>query len=136
MQWAGFAPALKGRKIMTSGCARVSGQGESATFPRSSITGESCPDRPRLMATCKPSSFEAGRRAVEEAFDRRGVPCRVEQTDWAERAGCAIFEPVMPDDGPSVAILIPTRNHEYRLEEIAGFTGRNNLSKLSGLRHR
>jgi GT2 family glycosyltransferase/glycosyltransferase involved in cell wall biosynthesis len=68
----------------------------------------------------KPATFEAGRRAVEEAFHRRGVACRVEHTDWAAKAGCAIFAPVMPDDGPSVAILIgrlrPGRTHRARLE--------------------
>ena len=63
-----------------------------------------------------PATFEAGRRAVEEAFHRRGIDCRVRQIDWAAAAGCAIFEPVMPDDGPSVAILIPSRNHGQRLK--------------------
>jgi O-antigen biosynthesis protein len=76
------------------------------------------PGSTALDGACKPSSFEAGRRAVKEAFKRRGVTCRVEQTDWAKRAGCAIFEPVMPDDGPSVAILIPTRNHGFRLKKL------------------
>ena len=42
----------------------------------------------------------------------------MEQTGWAKRAACAVFEPVMPDDGPSVAILIPTRNHEFRLKKL------------------
>lgn len=65
---------------------------------------------------CKPASFEAGRRAVEEAFQRRGLACRVEQKDWAARSACSIFEPIMPDDGPSVALLIPTRNHKKQLE--------------------
>jgi GT2 family glycosyltransferase/glycosyltransferase involved in cell wall biosynthesis len=74
------------------------------------------PGSTALSGHCKPASFEAGRRAVEEAFHRRGVPCRVEHADWAARAGCAIFEPVMPDDGPSVAILIPSRNHALRLK--------------------
>src|SRR5262249_44532646 len=64
----------------------------------------------------KPASFEAGRRAVEEAFHRRGVACRLVQTDWAAKVGCAVFEPVMPDDGPTVAILIPSRNHGPRLK--------------------
>ncbi|WP_156512934.1 glycosyltransferase [Planctomyces sp. SH-PL62] len=66
----------------------------------------------------KPHSFEAGRRAVEEAFGRRGVPCRVEQPDWAVAAGCGVFRPVMPDDGPSVAILIPTRNQKKLLQTL------------------
>lgn len=54
----------------------------------------------------KPHSFEAGRLAVEEAFSRRGVPCRVDRPDWAVAAGCGIYRPAMPDDGPSVAVLI------------------------------
>ncbi len=74
------------------------------------------PGSTALSGHCKPASFEAGRRAVEDAFRRRGVICRVEQTGWAARAGCAIFEPVMPDVGPSVAILIPSRNHGTRLK--------------------
>ena len=74
------------------------------------------PGSTALSGHCKPASFEAGRRAVEEAFHRRGLDCRVEQIEWAAGAGCAIFEPVMPDDGPSVAILIPSRNHGARLK--------------------
>ena len=66
----------------------------------------------------KPESFEAGRRAVEEAFARRGVPCPVRQPDWAFAAGCGIYEPVMPDDGPSVAIVIPTKNQKELLESL------------------
>ena len=77
----------------------------------------------------KPATFEAGRRAVEEAFHRRGLACTVEQRKWAAQAGCAIFEPVMPDEGPSVAILIPSRNHGARLklaiESLAKTTYRN-----------
>jgi GT2 family glycosyltransferase/glycosyltransferase involved in cell wall biosynthesis len=67
---------------------------------------------------CKPASFEAGRRAVEEAFHRRGINCPVKQSDWAAKNACSIFEPIMPDDGPSVAILIPTRNHAKRLKTL------------------
>ena len=66
----------------------------------------------------KPHSFEAGRRAVEEAFARRGVPCRVEQPDWALAAGCGVFRPVMPDDGPSVAVVIPTKNQGKLLRDL------------------
>jgi glycosyltransferase involved in cell wall biosynthesis len=66
----------------------------------------------------KPHSFEAGRRAVEEAFTRRGVPCRVEQPAWALAAGCGVFQPVMPDDGPSVAVVIPTKNQKKLLQSL------------------
>jgi GT2 family glycosyltransferase/glycosyltransferase involved in cell wall biosynthesis len=64
----------------------------------------------------KPYSFEAGRRAVEEAFARRGLPCRVIHPDWAARDGLGIYVPVMPDTGPSVAIIIPTRNNHLVLD--------------------
>ncbi|MHB1556915.1 MAG: glycosyltransferase [Isosphaeraceae bacterium] len=87
------------------------------------------PGSTALSGHCKPESFEAGRRAVEQAFHRRGVRCRVEHPEWALRGGCAIFAPVMPDDGPSVAILIPSRNHGARLktaiDSIAKTTYRN-----------
>lgn len=63
----------------------------------------------------KTYSFEAGRRAVAEAFARRGVACPVERPEWAVIAGGAIFEPIMPDEGPSVAILIDARNPGRRL---------------------
>jgi len=66
----------------------------------------------------KPYSFEAGRRAVEEAFARRGLPCRVIHPDWAARDGLGIYVPVMPDMGPSVAIVIPTRNNHLSLDRL------------------
>jgi glycosyltransferase involved in cell wall biosynthesis/GT2 family glycosyltransferase len=54
----------------------------------------------------KPRAFESGRRAVAEAFERRGIACEVVQPEWSLRDGCAIFEPLMPDNGPSVAMVI------------------------------
>lgn len=66
----------------------------------------------------KPQSFEAGRRAVEEAFARRGVPCQARRPEWAVAAGCGIYEPVMPDDGPSVALVIPTKNRKKLLHTL------------------
>ncbi len=75
------------------------------------------PGSTALSGHCKPASFEAGRLAVEQAFHRRGIAdCTVEQPDWALRAGCAIFRPIMPDVGPSAAILIPSRNQGARLK--------------------
>jgi len=54
----------------------------------------------------KPKSLEAGRRAVEDAFRRRGVDCGVIVAPWADGDGSAIFLPDMPADGPSIAVLI------------------------------
>jgi GT2 family glycosyltransferase/SAM-dependent methyltransferase len=59
----------------------------------------------------KPESFEAGRRAVAEALDRRGVAdVSVTHPDWARTAACGMFEIRFPDVGPTVTIVIPTRN--------------------------
>ena len=88
----------------------------SGTCRRSCITGGSCPARRRSPGIASRPASRAGRRAVEEAFHRRGLACRVEHPTSARGTGCAIFQPVMPDDGPSVAILIPSRNHGARLK--------------------
>lgn len=58
----------------------------------------------------KPAAMPAGMRAVAEAAARRGIPASVSQPEWARRGAVGIFELDFPDDGPSVEILIPTRN--------------------------
>lgn len=58
----------------------------------------------------KSYSFAAGLRAVQEALTRRGSAGRAERPDWAISNGNAAFDVVFPDDGPSVGIVIPTRN--------------------------
>jgi glycosyltransferase involved in cell wall biosynthesis len=65
----------------------------------------------------KPLAFSAGRRAISEAFARRGVPCHVEQPEWAHVRRLGVFAPVFPDAGPSVAIIVPTQNSRSLLEE-------------------
>jgi GT2 family glycosyltransferase/glycosyltransferase involved in cell wall biosynthesis len=59
----------------------------------------------------KPNSFIAGRRAVQEAFERRGARADVVQPDWAVASQCGIFAPEFGDDGPRVAVIIPTKNN-------------------------
>ena len=58
----------------------------------------------------KPYSFTAGLRAVQGALTRRGSAGRAEQPRWAVANGNAAFDIIFPDDGPSVGIVIPTRN--------------------------
>ncbi len=71
------------------------------------------PNSTASSGRAKPASFEAGRRAVQEALDRRGAKAEARQPDWALAAGCGIFSARFPDDGPRVAIVIPTRDkHE------------------------
>jgi len=64
----------------------------------------------------KPASFEAGSRAVAEAMARRGVAANVFRPDWAIKSAVGIFWHAFPDDGPSVSILIPTKNGKKILE--------------------
>lgn len=58
----------------------------------------------------KAGSFEAGRRAVQEAIDRRCLSARVEHPQWAMDANVGMFALRFPDEGPSVTIVIPTFN--------------------------
>ena len=58
----------------------------------------------------KPASLGAGLRAIQEAVDRRGIAAEVRQPPWAEKSGLGIFSLDFPDDGPSVTIIIPTKN--------------------------
>ncbi len=59
----------------------------------------------------KPGSFAAGECAVAEALSRRGSRGRVARPEWAVRAGVGVFSHEFGDDGPRVALLIPTKNH-------------------------
>jgi glycosyltransferase involved in cell wall biosynthesis len=58
----------------------------------------------------KPASIGAGLRAVQETLDRRGVVAKAVQPAWAARDGLGIFAVDFPDDGPSVTVVIPTKN--------------------------
>jgi len=58
----------------------------------------------------KPASFEAGRRAVADALQRRGVVAQVRQADFAVTGNLGIYTHEFSDDGPQVTILIPTKN--------------------------
>lgn len=58
----------------------------------------------------KPKSLEAGRRAVADALARRGVDVPVRIAPWADAIDCGVYEPVFPDSGPRVAIVIPSRD--------------------------
>lgn len=62
-------------------------------------------------ADAKPLSFEAGRRAVEEALVRRGfADAKAVHPEWAALGRCGIFDVEFGDTGPSVTIIIPTFN--------------------------
>lgn len=73
------------------------------------------PGSTALSGGAKPKAFEAGRKSVQEALDRRGQSTRVFQPKWATMAGAGIYAHSFPDDGPTVAILIPTKNNTRTL---------------------
>ena len=79
--------------------------------------------------SAKPEGFEAGRRAVQEAIQRRGGKAIVVQPEWALKARVGIFAHEFPDEGPRVAIIIPTRNRlktlRTCLDSLAKTTYRN-----------
>jgi len=58
----------------------------------------------------KPGSIDAGRQAVQETFHRRGIRAVASHPAWAARDNVGIFHHEFPDEGPSVTIIIPTRN--------------------------
>jgi GT2 family glycosyltransferase len=80
-------------------------------IPRALYHWRALPESTASSGRAKPESFDAGLRAVQDALDRRGIGARAYQPEWAAKAGCGIFLHEFPDDGPRVAIVIPTRNN-------------------------
>jgi len=74
------------------------------------------PGSTALSGSEKPASYEAGRRGVEDALNRRNVIARATHPDWAARARCGIFSHEFTDDGPPIAILIPATNGIRKLK--------------------
>ena len=72
----------------------------------------------RVQASVPSSGSEVPRRALEEAFARRGVTCRVAQPRWAVERGDAVYVPQMPDAGPAVTLLIATKNNWRMLDRL------------------
>lgn len=75
------------------------------------------PGSTATSGAAKPASLEAGRRAVAEAFERRGIVARVTQPEFASAGHLGIYAHEFPDDGPSVTILIPTKNQASILRQ-------------------
>lgn len=59
----------------------------------------------------KPKSFEAGRKAVQESLSRRNISGIVKQPEWALKNGLGLYSIDFSDNGPTVSIIISTKNH-------------------------
>lgn len=103
--------------------------GQVGHVPKILYHWRAVPGSTAISGAAKPESFEAGRRAVQEALDRRGIAARAYHPKWALEAGCGMFSHQFPDHGPRVAIIIPTRNNltllKTCLESLAKTTYRN-----------
>lgn len=64
--------------------------------------------------------IERGARAVAEALARRGLVGRVSRPEFAIREGRAVFQIDFPDQGPGVAVVIPTRDRVDLLRRCVG----------------
>ncbi|OCR00836.1 glycosyl transferase family 1 [Oscillatoriales cyanobacterium USR001] len=68
------------------------------------------PGSTAISGAAKPASFAAGQKAIQEALNRRNIQGKVYQPDWASKENLGIFSQHFPDRGPSVTIIIPTKN--------------------------
>ncbi|VXD15182.1 hypothetical protein PL8927_380087 [Planktothrix serta PCC 8927] len=74
------------------------------------------PGSTATSAMAKPNSFKASIQALQEAFQRRGIAGTIQQPNWAIHKQVGVFEHQFTDQGPSVTILIPTKNQKQLLE--------------------
>ncbi len=68
------------------------------------------PGSTAVSGAAKPASFDAGKHAIQEALTRRQSSGKVYQPNWASELNLGIFAHQFPDQGPSVTIIIPTKN--------------------------
>jgi|GEM_PF-362849 len=80
-------------------------------IPRILYHWRALPGSTATSGNAKPASFEAGERALNEAFRRRGLAATAYRPLWAKHGGLGIYWHRFPDTGPSVTILIPSRNN-------------------------
>ena len=98
-------------------------------IPRILYHWRALPGSTASSGSAKPASLSAGRRAVREACARRGISARVSQPGFAEQGSLGIYSHEFPDEGPTVTIVIPTKNQHAILrtciESLRATTYRN-----------
>jgi GT2 family glycosyltransferase len=85
-------------------------------IPRILYHWRALPGSTAMSADAKPRSLDVGLQAVAEALSRRGIEATACQPDWAVKGRLGIYSHIFPDEGPSVTIIIPTRNHHLILD--------------------
>jgi GT2 family glycosyltransferase/glycosyltransferase involved in cell wall biosynthesis len=80
-------------------------------IPKVLYHSHSLPASTESGGDAKAASFEAGRRALQEALDRRGIAAEAFHPRWSAEAACAIYSHKFPDHGPRVGVIVPTRNN-------------------------
>ncbi|HKY05000.1 MAG TPA: glycosyltransferase, partial [Blastocatellia bacterium] len=95
--------------------ARVVGHIPKVLYHRRVLPGSRASGR-----GARPESLNAGMKAVQDALDRRSLRAEVNQPDWAAKASRDIFSHTWPDDGPSVAIIVATKNNASALKACVG----------------
>lgn len=83
---------------------------EVAHLPLVLYHWRTAPGSTAISGAAKPASFDAGRQAVQDAINRRNASANVYQPKWATEQSLGIFSHEFPDTGPSVTIIIPTKN--------------------------
>ncbi|MBE9186852.1 glycosyltransferase [Microcoleus sp. LEGE 07076] len=68
------------------------------------------PGSTAVSGAAKPASFAAGQKAIQDALNRRNIKGNVAQHAWATKENLGIFAQDFPDDGPSVTVIVPTKN--------------------------
>ena len=68
------------------------------------------PGSTAISGAAKPASFAAGQKAIQDALNRRKINGNVAQHAWAIKENLGIFAQDFPDHGPSVTVIIPTKN--------------------------
>ncbi|MEG3926593.1 glycosyltransferase [Microcoleus sp. T3_D1] len=68
------------------------------------------PGSTAISGAAKPASFAAGQQAIQDALNRRKINGNVAQHAWAVKENLGIFAQEFPDNGPSVTVIIPTKN--------------------------
>ncbi|MFM9265000.1 glycosyltransferase [Tychonema sp. BBK16] len=74
------------------------------------------PGSTAISGAAKPASFAAGQKAIQDALNRQQIKGNVAQHAWAIQENLGIFAQDFPDSGPSVTIIIPTKNQEKLLK--------------------